>query len=122
MGDPAGTGPELLVKALTENETRDYARPIVVGSASVMRAAVSLVGVDAKINAMKGEAHAVVTSAINKKTLNEAGYHFDGHTKILAHLTNASQFEGSNEARSDNGFESIRAVAVGDFGKLLIVK
>jgi len=29
---------------------------------------------------------AIVTSALNKDALNQAGYHFPGHTQILAHL------------------------------------
>ncbi len=140
MGDPAGTGPELLAKALVGPESREYSRPIVVGSAAVMEMAIRIVGSDANVRSiastgemaddpsvidvldldnvdtndlkrgqvcpsngeaayryieraveitMKGDAHAVVTSAINKKALNEAGYHFDGHTEILAHLTHA---------------------------------
>jgi 4-hydroxythreonine-4-phosphate dehydrogenase len=32
---------------------------------------------------------AIVTSAINKESLNQAGHHFDGHTGLLAHLCKA---------------------------------
>ena len=35
-----------------------------------------------------GDAHAIVTGPINKEAINMAGYHFAGHTEILAHLTN----------------------------------
>ena len=34
----------------------------------------------------KGEADAMVTSAINKESLNKAGHHYDGHTGLLAKL------------------------------------
>jgi len=32
---------------------------------------------------------AIVTSALHKEALNKAGYHYAGHTEILAHLTGA---------------------------------
>ena len=37
--------------------------------------------------ALDGEIDAIVTSALHKEALNLAGYHFAGHTEILAHLT-----------------------------------
>lgn len=36
--------------------------------------------------ALDGRCDAVVTSAINKEALNKAGYHYDGHTQLLAEL------------------------------------
>jgi 4-hydroxythreonine-4-phosphate dehydrogenase len=36
--------------------------------------------------ALAGSVSAVVTSSINKESLNAAGHHFDGHTGLLAHL------------------------------------
>jgi len=36
--------------------------------------------------ALNGRCDAVVTSAINKEALNKAGYHYDGHTQLLAEL------------------------------------
>ena len=36
--------------------------------------------------ALAGLVSAVVTSSINKESLNAAGHHFDGHTGLLAHL------------------------------------
>jgi 4-phospho-D-threonate 3-dehydrogenase / 4-phospho-D-erythronate 3-dehydrogenase len=38
--------------------------------------------------ALAGEIDAVVTSALNKEALNLAGYHYAGHTEILAALCN----------------------------------
>jgi 4-hydroxythreonine-4-phosphate dehydrogenase len=38
--------------------------------------------------ALAGRVAAIVTSAINKESLNAAGHHFDGHTGLLAHLCN----------------------------------
>lgn len=43
MGDPAGIGPEITVKALSSPELYDRCRPIVIGDASVMEAAVKIV-------------------------------------------------------------------------------
>ena len=39
--------------------------------------------------ALAGRVGAIVTSAINKESLNQAGHHFDGHTGLLAHLCKA---------------------------------
>ena len=137
MGDPAGAGPEIVVKALDSLEVRPICRGLVVGDAGVMRAAAKLVGVPMEIHAVSapdemrtgdrvlnvldlkdvdlstlvrgrvsaaaGKAaydaiekgtiltleratDAIVTSALNKDALNQAGYHFPGHTQILAHL------------------------------------
>ncbi len=137
LGDAAGTGPELIVKAFGEAEVREVCRPVVVGSADVVREAVSIVGANSevrviqraeeagndagavevidlanvdvaklergKVNAatgraayeaikraveltLSGETAAVVTSAINKAALHAAGYHYDGHTELLAEL------------------------------------
>lgn len=140
MGDPSGTGPELLAMALTDPEITSVCRPLVIGSGSVLEKATRIIGGSAVVKkveepaqvgedetvihvldmdivemdnlrhgvvdprngeaayrfiekavqvTLEGSAHAVVTSAINKKALNDAGYHFDGHTEILAHLTGA---------------------------------
>jgi 4-hydroxythreonine-4-phosphate dehydrogenase len=37
--------------------------------------------------AMAGEVEGTVTGPINKKSINEAGHHFAGHTEIYAHFT-----------------------------------
>ena len=44
MGDPAGVGPEVIVKACAEPAVQDQSRPVVIGSAEVMRDALGLVG------------------------------------------------------------------------------
>ena len=44
MGDPAGVGPEIIVKACAEQTVLQQSRPVVIGSASIMREALSLVG------------------------------------------------------------------------------
>ena len=52
MGDPAGIGPEIVVRALSHESTYQKCRPIVTGDANVMRKAVSLLGLDLQVNAV----------------------------------------------------------------------
>ncbi len=42
--------------------------------------------------ALVGEVDATVTGPINKKSINEAGHHFAGHTEIYAHFTNTRKY------------------------------
>ncbi len=137
LGDAAGSGPELITKALLDPEVRAVCRPLVVGDAATLRAARAITGVAATLRViarpadvsddaatidvidlanldaaqlvrgqisattgraayesikraveltLAGEAHAVVTSAINKAALHAAGYLYDGHTELLADL------------------------------------
>ncbi len=46
MGDPAGIGPEITVKALSDPSIYETCRPLVVGDASVMEEAVRSLGID----------------------------------------------------------------------------
>ena len=140
MGDPAGAGPEIVVKALASPEVQSLCRGLVIGDAGVMRAAADIVGIPMRVNAvsapaemasesgvlnvldlndvdlatlvrgrvdaragkaayeaiekgtlltLEGSADAIVTAPLNKDALNQAGYHFPGHTQILAHLCGA---------------------------------
>lgn len=52
MGDPSGSGPEILVKALTTPEVRSICRPIVVGDGATMRQAARVVGADVPIRSI----------------------------------------------------------------------
>lgn len=42
--------------------------------------------------ALVKEVDATVTGPINKKSINEAGHHFAGHTEIYAHFTNTKKY------------------------------
>ncbi|GAB3917534.1 4-hydroxythreonine-4-phosphate dehydrogenase PdxA [Larkinella terrae] len=42
--------------------------------------------------ALADEIDATVTGPINKKSINEAGHHFAGHTEIYAHYTNTKKY------------------------------
>ncbi len=44
MGDPAGVGPEIVARACGEPAVRRGSRPVVIGSAAIMREALRLVG------------------------------------------------------------------------------
>lgn len=52
MGDPAGIGPEIVVRALNHKETYNQCRPIVTGDAEVIRLAVKALGLSLKVNAI----------------------------------------------------------------------
>lgn len=58
MGDPAGTGPELIMKAFVSPEVRAACRPVVVGDAGVMRAAAEMVKSPAKVRVVASPADA----------------------------------------------------------------
>jgi 4-hydroxythreonine-4-phosphate dehydrogenase len=58
MGDPAGIGPEITVRALNHRETYEQCRPIVTGDAAIMRQAVQLLGYDLHVNAVNNVADA----------------------------------------------------------------
>ena len=53
MGDPAGIGPEITVRALNRKETYEKCRPIVTGDAAIMCQAVQLLGFNLQINAIQ---------------------------------------------------------------------
>ena len=53
MGDPAGIGPEITVRALNRKETYEKCCPIVTGDAEIMRQAVALLGYDLKVHAVQ---------------------------------------------------------------------
>ena len=52
MGDPAGIGPEIIVKALSDKETYAKCKPLVTGDAAVMQWAINLLKAPLKVNAI----------------------------------------------------------------------
>jgi len=130
MGDPAGVGPELCLKAtaklaprikagelaLVTIGTRDaidraresliaagqrrYAAHVDLIEATTAKGKVEYGVTSAEAGrqaflaieraialAMKGEIDAIATAPISKEAINAAGYHYAGHTEILADLT-----------------------------------
>lgn len=143
MGDPAGIGPEIAVKAFLDQEVNSICRPVLIGDASVIRDIIDRLGISASVHAihrmtdaqikpgqidvfdlgimdghsipfgkidaicgeasfqavrkaielaMSGEVEGTVTGPINKKSINEAGHHFAGHTEIYAHFTGTRKY------------------------------
>src|SRR5262245_4710314 len=99
-GDPAGIGPEIAVKALTDARVVAACHPIIYGphapeevgvfpagqiSAEAARAAYGAI-VEATADAVAGKVDAVVTAPIHKAAFAAAGYPWRGHTELLAHL------------------------------------
>ena len=125
MGDPAGIGPEIIVKAA--HQMRDLVQQgrvelQVFGSGAALQRATDLLKLDAAPLRMidvgpvdgdmpigqvcaaagkwsylaveravrmtqAGEIDAIVTAPLCKEALHLAGYPFEGHTEMLAHLT-----------------------------------
>ena len=54
MGDPAGIGPEICVRAALDAETRACSRSFVIGDARVLERALSVCGLSATINRIAG--------------------------------------------------------------------
>jgi 4-hydroxythreonine-4-phosphate dehydrogenase len=61
MGDPAGIGPEIVVRALSHPETYEKCRPVVTGDARVIEKAVALLGLPLKVHAVQRVADALFT-------------------------------------------------------------
>jgi len=53
LGDPAGIGPEVVVKSLTDAQVYETASPLLVGDAGVVRQALELCGLQAEINGIR---------------------------------------------------------------------
>jgi len=141
MGDPAGIGPEIIVKALPSKGISRVCRPFVLGDVGILKEASEGIGprsfhametpgdisespgmidvlplsdlkgsvtpgkptrdggkamVDYILKAVElatsGQAAAMVTCPISKELMNQAGYTFDGHTELIAHLTRTKDY------------------------------
>jgi len=142
MGDPAGIGPEVILKALLRDDIYQVCRPIVLGDINALRMVSKKLGplsfhtietpsevtgspglVDvipvsnlkrdsfipgrptvpggkAMVAYIKkavdfnkdGRVSAMVTCPISKELMHKAGYRFDGHTELLANLTNTRDY------------------------------
>ena len=103
MGDPAGIGPEIAIKVVTDPRVTAVCEPVLYGphtaaererftpgvlSAEAGRVAYEAVE-QAVADAMAGRLDAITTGPINKAALALAGFAWRGHTELLAHLTGA---------------------------------
>jgi 4-hydroxythreonine-4-phosphate dehydrogenase len=142
MGDPAGIGPEVIVKALAGKTVHRFCRPLVIGSHPVMEKTVRSLGLPMRVMkhadlqqtfpkagqiavldplenplgpfkmgqaaertgaasiayvktgvelALAGSIGGIVTAPINKEGMNLAGFHYPGHTELLADLTASAE-------------------------------
>ncbi len=137
MGDPAGVGPEVVMKSLAHPEVYAECRPLVIGDAARLVSAGTIVGTQLAVQRVSwpeqarfrlgtvdcidldlvpentafgrvsvacgeasyryieramelvraGQVEAICTAPISKEALNAAGYHYPGHTELLAELT-----------------------------------
>jgi 4-hydroxythreonine-4-phosphate dehydrogenase len=99
-GDPAGIGPEIARKAADDPRVLAMCEPVLYGvdaqtrfapgklSADAGKAAYDAI-VRATADAQSGSVQGIATAPINKEALRLAGYPWNGHTDLLAHLTGA---------------------------------
>jgi 4-hydroxythreonine-4-phosphate dehydrogenase len=106
VGDPAGIGPEIAVKAAAHASVTAVCQPVLYGFSSAAelqrfstgrvtaeagRAAYEAI-VQAVGDAQSGAIDAIATAPINKEAFAAAGVPWRGHTELLAHLTGAPRF------------------------------
>ena len=142
MGDPSGIGPEIIIKALSDQSLRDQCVPVVLGDPGALdihvngmknpsvdivshpsdakgrQGHIDLIAVSrlqkdqrkpgkptigggkamvafilkAVDMVQKGNLAAMVTCPISKALMHESGYAYDGHTELIAHLTNSRDY------------------------------
>lgn len=66
LGDPAGIGPEIVVKSIAKEETNTYANIVVFGNKEILEKAIEVCEVDMKINTIENPED----GDYNNKTLN----------------------------------------------------
>jgi 4-hydroxythreonine-4-phosphate dehydrogenase len=142
MGDPAGVGPEIIIKAFADETLHRICTPIVLGDPQLILARMEATGRRLLLNRVEraseakgapgtmdvialsrmegrvtpghptleggramvnyifeavslirqGWMQAMVTCPINKALMHQAGYHYEGHTQMIAHLTDAKDY------------------------------
>lgn len=143
MGDPAGIGPEIIAKALSDPSVYEFCRPVVLGDPEILSSVISGLPLNMALNTiahvseakaiqgridllaisrlkrgsvlpgrptveggramveyitravnltLMGELGALVTCPINKALMHRAGHLFDGHTQLIAHLTDSRDY------------------------------
>lgn len=71
MGDPAGIGPEIIVKALVHEDIYDVCRPVVIGDAEAIRKSVEICKLASKVRVIKrGDEGQFSSRTINVIDLN----------------------------------------------------
>jgi 4-hydroxythreonine-4-phosphate dehydrogenase len=99
-GDPAGIGPEIAARASADARVLEACHPVVYGPCEghsfepgVLSAAAGRAAYDAIVRAVDdakaGVVHAIATAPLNKEAFRLAGLPWNGHTDLLAHLTDS---------------------------------
>jgi 4-hydroxythreonine-4-phosphate dehydrogenase len=105
VGDPAGIGPEIALKAAQDTRVRAVCDPILYGPTTeadlrpfprgIVAPAAGRAAYDAIVRAVAdtqaGRVAAIATGPISKEAFARAGLPWKGHTELLAHLTGASR-------------------------------
>ncbi|MBM1003870.1 MAG: 4-hydroxythreonine-4-phosphate dehydrogenase PdxA [Desulfofustis sp. PB-SRB1] len=101
MGCPVSIGPEIIVKWFTQAGEKAADNIVVLGDIGVLRATAAQLKTDIEIQPWLPGAE-VVPSCLNvlplsslpladKKTMHDAGFHYPGHTELLAQHTGADR-------------------------------
>ncbi len=74
MGDPAGIGPEIVVKALVNESIYEVCRPLVIGEAEVIKKAAEICKLDIRVKVVKtsteGEYHKGIINVIDLSNID----------------------------------------------------
>ena len=93
LGDVAGIGPEIVAKALASRKlNRRFDYETIGDPLTKRRADAADWVVQGVRRCLAGELSALVTAPISKKLLRDAGYRFEGHTELLAHIAHTKRF------------------------------
>jgi 4-hydroxythreonine-4-phosphate dehydrogenase len=102
VGDPAGIGPEIAMKAALDRRVLDVCEPVLFGPppdrafpAGVLSAEAGQAAYEALCDAVReaqaGRVSAIATAPVNKQAFSRAGLPWKGHTDLLAQLTGSAQ-------------------------------
>lgn len=105
VGDPAGIGPEIALRASQDPAVIAICEPVLYGPSTAeelapftrgrLSAAAGRAAYDAVLRAVNdvldGRVDAIATAPINKAGFGAAGLPWKGHTDLLAHLTGAAR-------------------------------
>ena len=74
---------------ISELDKQDYipGKPTLAGGVAMVKYILAAVDM-----CIKGEIAAMVTCPLNKALMNKAGYNYQGHTQLIAHLTNTEDY------------------------------
>ncbi|MGF7431910.1 4-hydroxythreonine-4-phosphate dehydrogenase PdxA [Thermoanaerobacterium thermosaccharolyticum] len=76
MGDPAGIGPEIVIKTLQEKEIYEICNPIVIGSINILKKAVSILDVNLVFNKIESPKEAICKFG-NIDVIEPVEYNYD---------------------------------------------